>query len=353
VAPWEPTGYGGQTAIWVPRLARLGHEVAVSAYHGLQGAPIEWHGHKVYPSGAHPQGADVLARHAADWDADLVITLVDVWALEDFEPPFRCKLACWMPIDTEPLAKGDRRVLEVSGATPVAVTRFGQRQLADAGFEALYVPHGIDTTVFTPGDDYRRRFVVGINASGVGGRRKAWPEQLTAFSHFWQKHRDTRLYLHTELQRSNVGRWVHDLGIAEAVMAPDRYRYSSGQISPWQVAVMYRHLALYSGCTRGEGFGLPLVEAQACGVPAVATDFSAMSETCGGWLVSGDYCDVPDHEARWVSPDVDQIEEVYEEAYEQGAVYALHKNAARDFALRYDADAVLPEWAAVLNAIMA
>ena len=41
-SPWARTGYGTQTALWVPRLAELGHEIAISAFHGLQGSPIPW-----------------------------------------------------------------------------------------------------------------------------------------------------------------------------------------------------------------------------------------------------------------------------------------------------------------------
>jgi glycosyltransferase involved in cell wall biosynthesis len=353
VAPWEPTGYGTQTAIWVPRLARLGHEVAVSAYHGLQGAPIEWQGHKVYPGGAQERGGDVLAAHAADFSADLVITLCDVWALGDFEPPFKCKLACWAPIETEPLSPADRVVLENSGAQPIAVTRFGQQMLDEAGFDAPYIPHGIDTSVFTPGPD-PQGFVIGINAAGTGGRRKAWSEQLTAFAIFRRTHPDALLYLHTELIRSAVRRWVIQQGIEDAVIAPNRYRYSSGQISQEELVSFYRGLSLYSGCSRAEGFGLPLVEAQSCGVPAVATDFSAMRETCGGWLVNGEDCPVPDHDANWVSPNIDEIVAVYEMAYERGEDYVSARKQARDFASQYDADLVLATyWGPALESTLA
>ena len=35
-----------------------------------------------------------------------------------------------------------------TAAIPIAMSRFGQERLA--GVDALYVPHGVDTTVFAP-----------------------------------------------------------------------------------------------------------------------------------------------------------------------------------------------------------
>lgn len=76
-APWCRTGYGTQTEIWVPRLAELGHDMAIFAFHGLQGGMIDWQGIPVYPAGLQPYGGDVVGMHARHFGADLVITLMD------------------------------------------------------------------------------------------------------------------------------------------------------------------------------------------------------------------------------------------------------------------------------------
>ena len=45
------------------------------------------------------------------------------------------------------------------------------------------------------------------------------------------------------------------------------------------LAMIYNSFDLYVQYASLEGFGMPVVEAAACGVPVVATDYSAMSET--------------------------------------------------------------------------
>jgi glycosyltransferase involved in cell wall biosynthesis len=100
--------------------------------------------------------------------------------------------------------------------------------------------------------------------------------------------------------------------------------------------------------TRAEGFGLPLIEFQACGVPVITTDASAMTELCGaGWLVDGEPYWNDGHLAWWCTPHVGGITAALEQAYAGGAALA---GKARAFAL---ADALLPQWETVLDEIMA
>jgi len=44
------------------------------------------------------------------------------------------------------------------------------------------------------------------------------------------------------------------------------------------LATIYNSFDVFALPTMGEGFGLPILESQACGVPALATDCSACSE---------------------------------------------------------------------------
>jgi len=48
------------------------------------------------------------------------------------------------------------------------------------------------------------------------------------------------------------------------------------------LAALYSAIDIFTLPTRGEGFGLPILEAMSCGLPVVATDYSAHPEWCRG-----------------------------------------------------------------------
>jgi glycosyltransferase involved in cell wall biosynthesis len=100
----------------------------------------------------------------------------------------------------------------------------------------------------------------------------------------------------------------------------------------------------------GEGFGIPAIEAQACGTPVVVSDASAQPELIGeGWAVRGQpWFDVP--QKSWLmAPSVPDIVEALELAYQRGR---SRSDKAIEFAQQYDADKVFSEmWVPTLEAL--
>jgi len=358
-APWTSSAYGQQTALFVPLIRALGHEVVICAFNGLCGGTLRWKDDiTVLPCATvgDPYGVQMLAAHVREQRTDLVITLTDIWVME----PSALKglpVAHWMPVDCDPLSAMDAACLEVSQAVPVTMSRFGERVLREAGAQPLYVPHGIHEAFLDPGERREAarermgtgdRFAIGINAANKDAFRKGMAEQFSAFARLHAEHPDTVLMMHglpREAEALDLDALAANLGIGDAIRYTDPYAYQAGQVGVDYLADWYAALDLYSGCSLAEGFGLPIVEAQAAGVPVVVTDAASMPELCGGgWTVASEPFWNPAHNSWWAKPLTGEIHRVYEEAYQRGPQYQAARAKARDLARQYEAGLVARQW---------
>jgi glycosyltransferase involved in cell wall biosynthesis len=365
-APWAASGYGQQVALFAPRLAEHA-DVAISAFHGLSSSALEVGGLHIYPGSGASWGNDIVQAHAqahfGSLRGGIVLSLVDVFVLE---PAVwrELNVASWVPVDHDPAPPGVFEFFAATGAVPIAMTRFGQEQLRDLG--ALYVPHGVASEVYRPQPQPEARadgglpadaFVVGIVAVNKGAlSRKSLAEMIEAFAIFRARHDDAVLYLHTELngaqQGTHLPSLLEDLGLDEgSVVVVDQYRYLFEPFPPEEMAAIYASMDVLLNASMGEGFGLTVLEAQACGVPAIVTDFTAMHEVCGaGWRVGFDrhWTDQASWQAR---PHIEELVESLEACYALDAESRRElAAAAREHALDYDADRVLAEhWLPVLG----
>lgn len=368
-APWAGSGYGGQTALLAKHLPDMGHEVVVSAMNGLDGRPLDWEGTLVLPSGMRAYSNDVIGAHARHVFGDapgLVLALYDAWAI-DPAPLQGLASALWAPIQSHPVPPADLAFFQASGACPIAMSRYGQRELAAVGLDAPYVPHAVDATVFRPHTADERAaardmlgvdqdaFVIAIVAANKDKTppRKGWGEQFRAFADFHARHKDARLLVHTLMDTGSgisLMKLVYDLGIQEWVQFTDQYAQVAGLYGPAEVAALMGCADALSNCSWGEGFGLPVLEAQACGTPVVVTDGSAGTELCGsGWLVDTQPYWHPYAESWWHAPVIKSIGRAWEKAYRQAREPKMREKA-REFALRYDVDAVMTQhWKPVLE----
>lgn len=371
-APWAASGYGTQTATFCPRIRDLGHHVAISAFWGLMGSTLEWDGMAVYP-GDESYGNRLLPTWAEHEQADLAITLMDVWVLEPdkLRDKLKTPLACWVPVDHEPAPPKVIEFFGRSGARPIAMSRFGERMLRDAGLAPLYVPHGIDTAAFRPIPETRDlmraslditpgQFVIGMvaNNQGRGPARKSFPEVMQAFKRLLADVPDAILYMHTDMtgrrQGTPIGRLMEQTGVpAENVRYTRQPLLELATVGPDELAAMYSMFDVLANPSYGEGFGIPIVESQACGTPVIVTDGTAMRELCGaGWLVEAEpYYDA--QESFYCKPSVPSIYRAMLKAYRSRGDERLRAKA-REFALGYDADLVTETyWRPALEALAA
>ena len=77
-------------------------------------------------------------------------------------------------------------------------------------------------------------------------------------------------------QHRSVREEIRSLGLSEA---GGRISYLFNLDFPhYQLAALYRSTDCFISASRGEGWNMPLMEAMACGLPAIATDWGAHRE---------------------------------------------------------------------------
>ncbi len=273
--------------------------MAISTFYGLEGAPVKWKDIPLLPGLGGNFGAEFMPMHAARWGggdpkAPLTVTLMDVWVL----PPALTEsldLVCWTPVDHDPAPPQVKRFFAESGAVPIAMSRFGQEALSQYG--SLYCPHAVDTSTFRQYDQRAVRdvtgvpqdaFLVGMVAANKGRpSRKGFAQAFEAWAEFRRRHENAYLYLHTSLRHE----WMQgeDLeSLADALEIPpqsmlwaDQYRLHFDPHPADQMAQIYSSLDVLLNPTMGGGFEITQLEAAACGVPSITTDFTAMPESAG------------------------------------------------------------------------
>ncbi len=70
-----------------------------------------------------------------------------------------------------------------------------------------------------------------------------------------------------------------DMALAEELGIRDKVLYVDGSLSREFMPYLYNACDIYAGPSRQEGFGMPHVEAQACGKPVVSVDAMGIKET--------------------------------------------------------------------------
>lgn len=366
-APWCATGYGTQTAQAIRRMKADGHDVAVLANHGVMGMTADWEGIPVYPGGAHPYSLDVAeAQHEMHLAGDpgYLISLYDTWVLapkssgmgRDAFDPFPS--IYWTPVDHYPSPP------EVTAwcrrHKTIAMSKFGQMALEEQGVQSTYIPHALEPVYRPAPSDARTRlnisddqFVVMINAANIGltPPRKAWNEMLAGFALFARDHDDAVLYLHTDLRRPSgvdIPYVMSTLGVEpERIRAVGQVPYRMGAFTNEDMAQLYSAADVLLSTSMGEGFGLAVIEAQACGTPVIVTDFSAQPELVGaGWKVKYQPCYNHTMGSYLATPSIPDVRNALEQAYaarQDDTTWATLQRAAVTKGAEYAADKVYAE----------
>ena len=369
------TGYGKVTRNVVTRLVKnFGLDIICFNPH-IYGAPIYIDGILQLPKMGHDFGADVVPIYYRVYNRNLLITLWDVWVLH-WVRNHALNWVPYVPIDA-PL---DEWTIEINEPLNypqciaiIAMSRFGEEQIRKVVRDKpiFYIPHGVDTKLYKPMDKRQCRkelgfeedvFIFGYVALNIGDR-KDFPCLIKAFRIFLDSNpdarKDARLLLWTNFEpclgRSfDIARICRRYGLSDLVYFPTMQPPNLWYGEDVMVRI-YNAMDWYISTSRGEGFGLPLLEAQACGVPCIAPDNSAQRELVEGRgiLVKPRYTTytlcTPTHQEYAVC-DPHDVADAMAKAYNMGVPDSLREKC-REFALHYDWEIIVHKWLEVLGKV--
>jgi len=270
------------------------------------GSPIEVEGIKVYPG--------ILVQHikisAMNFKPDVLVHLRDSWVLcpTYYRAPYDVvdllkdspvKIVYYTPLNADPYPR--EFIEKTTKAHLVMVpTQWCKDVMVKCGApesKIVVVPHGVDTNIYKPLPDVKKEefgvkdvFTFGMVAANT--TRKDFPTLVRAFLRVRKKY-DCQLYIHTGLPPTGQGYNIQDVisgaKIIENVPSIDTsscvwipsYLDQAWGTPEDTLARIYNAFDVYCQITKGEGYGIPMLEAMACGKPVLYTDFSSCPEVVG------------------------------------------------------------------------
>ena len=173
------------------------------------------------------------------------------------------------------------------------------------------VPHAIDHSVFTIGDEEREPIVL--------YPARPWPHKNhTRLFEAFAVLRETRPQLRLVLTGGGLDRLEP---LPEGVE-------NLGSVPAEHLASLYRRAACLVYPSLYEGFGLPVLEAMACGCPVAASSVGAIPETAGDAAVLFDPTDVEAMIDAMLEADT-RREELRERGLARAATYTWDESARR------------------------
>lgn len=306
-SPAIQTGFGRVNRTAVETLLSAGHEVAYLAGQESkenQFPQIAGTKAKYLPTNSKDyMGLLSLQDAAEDFNADVIYTTADPGTVTAFAKvvPARIPFFAYVPVEGEPLIEYQWREV-LSNIHWFTCSQYGvdvtKRSLNK---DVSYAYHGIDHEVFKVNGrreevrkmlGWENKFVIICVAQNV--RRKQWSRLIEAVSILKHQYnqKDIVLYAHTVpfdnywLEGWNLPVISHAFGVYDEVVFNPNLDKHNAAIPETDNSELPTLVDLYNASdlfvlpSQVEGFGLPIAEAMACGVPVVVTRYGA------GWEVA-------------------------------------------------------------------
>lgn len=266
---------------------------------------------------------DDMAWAVKDFDPTHIVTIHDIWTIAPEWKPFDVPMYGWIPIHYDPPEL--QTIVNLRNYETIwSLSLWGKGILEKYHNDVIHIPHVIDDIFFdgifanaNRKTEMRKRIGIPEHAyvflmvarNTEKSNRKGFDFALQAFNYYKKfKNPLAHLHMHVNIKGAvDIQDLAKQLDIGDHITCSDQ-----GTINEYGFSSLYlRNLYLMSDtllCTSAaEGFGLPVIEAQCCGLPVIATNCTAMSENVGLGRLSDPVGSVSGNPGSFSKPSADNI----------------------------------------------
>jgi glycosyltransferase involved in cell wall biosynthesis len=371
VAPWIASGYGKTTREVCTRLPKYGYEVIVSAYYGAEPGGIPPYTIPVLPSKNGPFGLASAVQYCKQFNVDTGILFTDWWAFSDF-PKVIPRPTLYSPMDQidypEEVWNFTKEYYKIIG-----LCKWQQECLSKAGIKSDCIYHGVNTSVYKPTNKKLAKKQFGISddafvfgtvaANNDKEDRKSHSRSMKAMRYFLDQNPDVKNVVWLYHTNPTEERGMPLISITRKLKLDNIIKFMdpemvSTMFSEHDLAALMNCFDIHLLCSKREGFGMPILETQSCGIPNICHDTSSMTELVKGhgWLCKSLGYDLnletTPINAESSTPDVYDIAKCIEDAYFHPEKIEKYGEESRKFALPLDWDNIVKDyWVPLLDKI--
>lgn len=299
---FEGSGYFNLMSPILNELAKMGHEIKVAGldYHGTE----HYFPFSIIPANTLQECAAIINNLYYSWNMDVILVAMDIpIQLMMFSQlaPFKKKYIAITPLENGPLT--------MSWAAPMFpmdsvffISELGKQEALKSGLsKAEHLEIGVDTSTWRPATAEEKstlrkglgidedEFVI-LTVADNQERKNLWAG-MSAVSKLTHKRKDKKFrYILVTRENSEVGWRLRDLALTLDIN--QELNIFNRGIPIKDLWGLYAVSDVYIQPSKAEGFGMPVLEAMASGVPVIATDTGALHELLDdkqGFLVPAEY----------------------------------------------------------------